>query len=419
MPRIKKIFAREIIDSRGYPTIESEVHLHSGCIGISSVPSGASTGSKEALELRDNNNKYFFGYGVLKAVNNVNNIIFKILKNQNSKYQKKIDNIMIKEDGTKNKSNLGANAILSVSLSAAKAYAQYKKIPLYKHIAKLCKINKKFIMPRPMINIINGGKHSNNNLDIQEFMIQPKKNVSIKKSIRMGCEIFHSLYNILKNNNMSVSVGDEGGFSPNLKSNEEALMLIKESIKKTKYVLGKDVILAIDCAATELYDNKTKKYKLKNENKNFNYKEFTKYLNNISKKYYINSIEDGLHENDWKGFKYLTKKIGKKIQIVGDDLFVTNPLILKHGILNNSANAILIKFNQIGTLTETLETIKIAKENKYNTIISHRSGETEDTTISDLSVGTFSKQIKTGSMSRTERIAKYNRLIRIEEQITK
>ncbi|WP_343154667.1 phosphopyruvate hydratase [Buchnera aphidicola (Pseudoregma panicola)] len=419
MIKIKKIFAREIIDSRGYPTIESEVYLEDGSFGKASVPSGASTGSKESLELRDNNKKYFFGQGVLKAVKNVNCIISKILKNKNAKEQEKIDEIMIKEDGTKNKSNLGSNAILSVSLSVAKAYAKYKKINLYEHIYKLSDQKEKIIVPRPMINIINGGKHSNNNLDIQEFMIQPSKNISIKKSIRMGCEIFHSLYIILKKNNISISVGDEGGFAPNLKNNEEALKLIEKAIKKTKYVLGKDINIAIDCAGSELYNKLTNKYEIKSENKFLNYKEFTKYLKKISNKYFIKSIEDGLEENDWKGFQYQTKHIGNDIQIVGDDLFVTNPIILKKGILKKAANAILIKLNQIGTLTETLKTINIAKKYKYNTIISHRSGETEDTFISDLSIGTISGQIKTGSMSRSERTCKYNRLIRIEEKLIK
>ncbi|BGI51508.1 MAG: phosphopyruvate hydratase [Buchnera aphidicola (Ceratovacuna japonica)] len=419
MSKIKKIYAREIIDSRGYPTIESEVYLENGSYGRSSVPSGASTGSKEALELRDKNKEYFFGNGVLKAVKNVNCIISKILKNKNAKEQEKIDEIMIREDGTKNKSNLGSNAILSVSLAIAKAYSAYKKFDLYEYIYKLSNQKESIIMPRPMINIINGGKHANNNLDIQEFMIQPKNNISIKKSVRIGCEIFHSLYNILKENNISTSVGDEGGFSPSLCNNEEALKFIQKSIKKTKYILGEDINIAIDCASSELYNKHTKKYELKNEKKFFNYKEFTKYLKNISKKYYISSIEDGLEENDWKGFTYQTKKIGKNIQIVGDDLFVTNPTILKKGISKKAANAILIKLNQIGTLTETLKTICIAKKNNYNTIISHRSGETEDTFISDLSVGTISKQIKTGSMSRSERTSKYNRLIRIEEKLSK
>ncbi|WP_343188978.1 phosphopyruvate hydratase [Buchnera aphidicola (Chaitoregma tattakana)] len=419
MSKIKQIFAREIIDSRGYPTIESEVYLADGSYGRSSVPSGASTGMKEALELRDGNKEYFFKQGVLNAVKNVNNIIFKILKNKDASDQEKLDNIMIKEDGTKNKSYLGANAILSVSLSIAKAYSKYKKINLYEYIYKLSGQNKDIIMPSPMINIINGGKHANNNLDIQEFMIQPKKNISIRKAIRIGCEIFHSLKKILRKNNINTSVGDEGGFAPNLNNHEEAFKLIQKSIKHTKYRLGKDVTIAIDCAASELYNNKIKKYKLNSENKIFNYKEFTKYLQKMSIKYCIKSIEDGLHENDWKGFIYQTKKIGENIQIVGDDLFVTNYKILQKGILKKAANAILIKLNQIGTLTETLKTIDIAKRSKYKTIISHRSGETEDTFISDLCVGTVSDQIKTGSMSRSERIAKYNRLIRIEENIKK
>ncbi|BBI01326.1 phosphopyruvate hydratase [Buchnera aphidicola (Nipponaphis monzeni)] len=417
MPRIIKTIAREIIDSRGFPTIESEVYLEDGIIGRASVPSGASTGSKEALELRDCNKNYFFGKGVTKAVNSVMKYIAPSIKNKNSEDQNNIDNILINLDGTENKSFLGANAILSVSLAVAKATAMYKKIPLYQYISYLHGSPEKYSMPLPMINVINGGKHSNNNIDIQEFMIQPILAKTIKEAIQIGCEIFYTLGLILKENCMSIAVGDEGGYSPNLKSNEDAIHLIKTAIERSGYSLGTDITLAIDCAASELYNSKTKKYHLMNENKVFNYQEFTSYLTKLSEKYSIVSIEDGLSELDWEGYIYQTKKLGKKIQLVGDDLFVTNNKIFKKGIKSKIANAILVKLNQIGTLTETLKVINTAQLSNYSVIISHRSGETEDTTIADLSVGTSSEQIKTGSMSRTDRLAKYNQLIRIEESL--
>ncbi|MGI4816605.1 MAG: phosphopyruvate hydratase [Janthinobacterium lividum] len=415
MSKIKKIFAREILDSRGYPTIETEIHLNSGHIGLASAPSGASTGSKEALELRDGDFKRFFGKGVKKAVKYVNTEIRRSLLGKKADEQKEIDNHLINLDGTPNKSKFGANAILSVSLALAKSVAAENRVPFYSYIAELNGSNNKFSLPLPMINIINGGMHANNNIDLQEFMIQPIGAVNIKQAIRIGSEVFHTLGIILKNKGYTTCVGDEGGYAPNLQSNEEALSIMSLAVEKANYKLGEDVVFAIDCAASELFDKKTKKYKLENEKKTFNSQEFTYYLQKLTKKYPILSIEDGLHENDWKGFIHQTQILGKTIQLVGDDLFVTNKKILSYGIKNKAANAILVKLNQIGTLTETLETIRLAKKNKYSVIISHRSGETEDTSIADLSVGTSSGQIKTGSMCRSDRTAKYNRLIRIEE----
>ncbi|WGS66188.1 phosphopyruvate hydratase [Enterobacteriaceae bacterium ET-AT1-13] len=415
MSKIKKIIAREILDSRGFPTVETEVHLNSGFIGIASVPSGSSTGTYESLELRDDDKLRFLGKGVLKSVDIINKKISRILINEDSLNQNYIDNLMIKLDGTKNKSKLGANSILSVSLANVKAAAYYKCIPLYEYISELNGTPKIFSMPLPMINIINGGKHADNNIDIQEFMIQPINAKTFKDSIIISANIFHNLGKILKKKNMITSVGDEGGYAPNLKSNDEAFDLIIEAIENSGYKLYKDISLAIDCAASELY--KDKKYIISENNikKEFTSIEFSDFLKKLTNKYPILSIEDGLDESDWEGFVYQTKIMGNKIQLVGDDLFVTNPDLLKKGIINNVANSILIKYNQIGTLTETLNTIKIAKKNGYTTIISHRSGETEDTTICDLAVGTSAGQIKTGSISRTDRIAKYNRLIRIEE----
>ncbi|WP_343152507.1 phosphopyruvate hydratase [Buchnera aphidicola] len=417
MYKIKKTICREIIDSRGYPTIESEIHLQGGAIGIASVPSGASTGSKEAVELRDEEKKYFLGKGVKKAVLIGNTILSKKIYKKDARNQEEIDNFMIELDGTENKSNLGANTILAISLAIAKATAIQKKIPLYQYISELNNTPNQFSMPIPMINIINGGKHANNNIDIQEFMIQPIKAKTIKHAIQIGAEIFHYLGKILKEKSLNTSVGDEGGYAPNLNSNEDALNIIQNAINKAGYEIGKDVTIAIDCAASELYNASTKKYCFKKEKKEFNSHEFTNYLEKLTKIYPICSIEDGQDENDWEGFKHQTKKLGKKIQLVGDDLFVTNEKILKKGIQNKVANAILIKLNQIGTLSETLKTIQLAKKSNYKVIISHRSGETEDTTIADLSVGTSSGQIKTGSICRSERTCKYNRLIRIEEEI--
>ncbi|QJC37928.1 phosphopyruvate hydratase [Enterobacteriaceae endosymbiont of Donacia bicoloricornis] len=415
MSKIIKIIGREIIDSRGYPTIEAEVHLENNIIGLASVPSGASTGSKEAIELRDGDKKRFLGKGVLKSVNIINKILNKYLINQNSLDQKNIDEIMINLDNTENKSNFGANTILAVSLANARAAALFNKIPLYQHISNINDTKKKLFMPIPMINIINGGKHADNNLDIQEFMIQPISAKNIKEAIRYGAEIFHHLSLVLKKRKLITSVGDEGGYAPNLYSNSEAFDIISNAIYNAGFILGKDITFAIDCAASELYSNK--KYHLKSENINFSSKEFTNFLSNLIKKYPITSIEDGLDENDWDGFIYQTKILGNKVQLVGDDLFVTNQKYLKKGIKYKVANAILIKLNQIGSLTETLSTIKIAKKAGYKIIISHRSGETEDTFISDLAVGTNADQIKTGSMSRSDRNAKYNQLIRIEEKL--
>ncbi|QJC32274.1 phosphopyruvate hydratase [Enterobacteriaceae endosymbiont of Donacia versicolorea] len=415
MSKIKKIIGREILDSRGHPTIEAEVHLNSGIIGIASVPSGASIGSKEAVELRDGNKKRFLGKGVLKSINIINTTINKYLFNQNSLNQSYIDNIMINMDNTNNKSNFGANTILAVSLANARAAALFENIPLYKYIGIINNTSKKFFMPLPMINIINGGKHADNNLDIQEFMIQPISAKNIKEAIRYGSEIFHHLFNVLKKNKMITSVGDEGGYAPNLNNNSEVFDLIAEAIKNAGFILGKDITFAIDCAASELYYNG--KYNLHSENISLSSKEFTHFLLNLTKKYPISSIEDGLDESDWEGFIYQTKLLGNKIQLVGDDLFVTNTKFLKKGIKKKVANAILIKLNQIGSLTETLSTIKLAKKTGYKIIISHRSGETEDSFISDLAVGTNAEQIKTGSMSRSERISKYNQLIRIEEKL--
>lgn len=417
MYKIKNIHAREIIDSRGNPTVETEVQLEDHSIGIFSCPSGASTGSEEALELRDNDQSRFLGKGVSNCVQLINKHICNKLKGKDACHQQEIDEIMIDLDGTNNKSKLGANSILSVSMATAKAVAIAKKIPFYKYIALLNNTPERFSMPLPMINILNGGSHANNNIDIQEFMIQPVGAHSIKEAIRMGCEIFHNLGKLLQEENMITSVGDEGGYAPNLHSNASALAIIVRAVEKSNYILGKDITFAIDCAASELYNPKNKMYYLKGENKSFNYKEFSHFLKKLTNKYPITSIEDGQSELDWKGFKYQTKLLGKKIQIVGDDLFVTNPIKLKKGIEKNIANSILIKLNQIGTLTETLSAINIAKKAGYTTIISHRSGETEDNSIADLAVGTQAGQIKTGSMSRSDRLSKYNQLIRIEEQL--
>ncbi|BGI51105.1 MAG: phosphopyruvate hydratase [Arsenophonus endosymbiont of Ceratovacuna japonica] len=417
MSKIIKIIGREIIDSRGNPTVESEVHLEGGFIGMAMTPSGASTGSNEAIELRDNDKSRFLGKGVLKAVSAVNNQIANALIGHDAMDQNNIDKIMIKLDNTDNKSQFGANAILAVSLANAKAAAASKNMFLYEYISQLNGTPGKFSMPLPMINIINGGKHADNNIDIQEFMIQPVGAKSLNEAVQIGSEIFHYLSKILKAKGMNISVGDEGGYAPNLESNDAALIVIKEAIEVAGYELGKDITLAIDCAASELYNKKTGNYELKNEGKTFTSQEFTHYLERLTKQYPIISIEDGLDESDWDGFKYQTKILGNKIQLVGDDLFVTNTKILKKGIKKGIANSILIKFNQIGTLTETLETIKMAKDAGYTVIISHRSGETEDSTIADLAVGTSAGQIKTGSMSRSDRTSKYNQLIRIEEKL--
>lgn len=405
--KIKNIIAREILDSRGNPTVEADVILENGIIGCASVPSGASTGSKEAIELRDNEKRYL-GKGVQKAISNINGPIRKSLIGKDSSNQQEIDEIMIKLDGTPNKSNMGANAILAVSIANLKASAKAQKTSLFKYIETGTKL------PTPMINIINGGAHANNKLDFQEFMIIPKF-ATMKERIQAASEIFHTLKEILKSKHLNTSVGDEGGFAPDLKSNEEALKLIIKAIKKADYLPGENIFLALDIAASELV--KGKKYILEAEDKKLTSKELIKYYKKLVKKYPIISLEDPLAEDDWEGFKLLTDQLGDKIQIVGDDLFVTNKKYLKQGIDKNIANAILIKPNQIGTVTETLETINLAKSANYKTIISHRSGETEDTFIADLAVATNAGQIKTGSMSRGERICKYNRLLRIEEEL--
>ena len=417
MSKIVKIIGREIIDSRGNPTVEAEVHLEGGFVGLAAAPSGASTGSREALELRDGDKSRFLGKGVTKAVAAVNGPIADALTGKDAKDQANIDTIMIELDGTENKSKFGANAILAVSLAAAKAAAASKGQPLYEHIAELNGTPGKFSMPLPMMNIINGGEHADNNVDIQEFMVQPVGASSLKEAVRMGSEIFHHLAKVLKAKGMNTAVGDEGGYAPNLGSNADALAAIAEAVKAAGYELGKDVTLAMDCAASEFYNKETGNYELKGEGKTFTSQEFTHYLEELTKQYPIVSIEDGLDESDWDGFAYQTKVMGDKIQLVGDDLFVTNTKILKEGIEKGIANSILIKFNQIGSLTETLAAIKMAKDAGYTAVISHRSGETEDATIADLAVGTAAGQIKTGSMSRSDRVAKYNQLIRIEEAL--
>lgn len=410
MSKIIEVRSREILDSRGNPTVETDVLTSLGGFGRASVPSGASTGSKEALELRDNDMSRYCGKGVLKAVDNVNNIIGPKIIGEEVKEQKKIDDIMIKLDGTPNKSKLGANAILSVSLACLKACSNEMGLELYEYLSD------DYSMPYPMMNILNGGAHANNKLDFQEFMIIPQQK-DINDRIRVGAEVFHSLKKVLNDNGYNTSVGDEGGFAPDLGSIEEALDYIILAIKNAGYESSLDVKLALDVAASELYDEKTNMYILKGINSKKTKDEMIEYYEELINKYPIISIEDPLDENDFEGFKQLTEKLGDKVQIVGDDLFVTNKELLKKGIDMGACNAILIKLNQIGTVTEALETIDMAKEAGYKTIISHRSGETEDTFIADLSVGLKLGQIKTGSLSRVDRIAKYNRLIRINEEI--
>ena len=417
MAKIVKVIGREIIDSRGNPTVEAEVHLEGGFVGLAAAPSGASTGSREALELRDGDKSRFLGKGVLKAVAAVNGPIAEAILGKDASNQAEIDQIMIDLDGTENKSNFGANAILAVSLANAKAAAASKGLPLYAYIAELNGTPGVYSMPLPMMNIINGGEHADNNVDIQEFMIQPVGAKTLREALRIGAEVFHNLANVLKSKGMSTAVGDEGGFAPNLASNADALACIKEAVEKAGYVLGKDVTLAMDCASSEFYNKETGKYEMKGEGRSFTSQEFTHYLEELTKQYPIVSIEDGQDESDWEGFAYQTKVLGDRVQLVGDDLFVTNTKILKEGIEKGIANSILIKFNQIGSLTETLAAIKMAKDAGYTAVISHRSGETEDATIADLAVGTAAGQIKTGSMSRSDRIAKYNQLIRIEEAL--
>ena len=417
MSNIVKVLGREIMDSRGNPTVEAEVHLADGSIGMAAAPSGASTGSREALELRDGDKARYLGKGVLKAVAAVNGPIAEALAGKDALAQAELDQIMIDLDGTENKAKFGANAILAVSLAAAKAAAISKKVPLYAHIADLNGTSGVYSMPLPMMNIINGGEHADNSVDIQEFMIQPVGAPTFREGLRMGAEVFHSLAKVLKAGGHSTAVGDEGGFAPNLESNEAALAAIKTAVANAGYELGKDITLAMDCAASEFFDKEANIYDLKGEGKKFTSEEFNFFLQDLTQKYPIVSIEDGLDESDWDGFAHQTKLMGDKIQLVGDDLFVTNTKILKRGIDNGIANSILIKFNQIGSLTETLAAIKMAKDAGFTVVISHRSGETEDATIADLAVGTAAGQIKTGSLSRSDRVAKYNQLLRIEEAL--
>ena len=414
MSQIIDIRAREILDSRGNPTIEADVYLESGVMGRGCAPSGASTGSREALELRDKDGKRYLGKGVLNAVANVNSRISELLVGRSVFDQSGIDRAMIALDGTENKSNLGANAMLAVSLACARAAAAEKKVPLYEYIASL---NNQtiFTMPVPMMNIINGGEHADNTVDIQEFMIEPVGFTSFAEALRCGAEVFHALKSVLKAQGLNTAVGDEGGFAPNLRTNEEALQMIMQAIDKAGYKAGDNVMLALDCASSEFY--KDGRYHLEGEGKSFDSEGFAEYLSGLTRQYPIISIEDGLDESDWAGWKVLTDKIGEKVQLVGDDLFVTNPKILQRGIDEGVANSILIKYNQIGTLTETLEAIYLAKSNGYTTVISHRSGETEDSTIADLAVATAAGQIKTGSLCRSDRVSKYNQLLRIEQEL--
>ncbi|MBI5555086.1 MAG: phosphopyruvate hydratase [Elusimicrobia bacterium] len=413
MSNINEVKAREILDSRGNPTVEVEVILENGILGRAAVPSGASTGENEAVELRDNDKSRYLGKGVLKAVGNVNNIIAPKIIGLNPSQQEKIDHLMIELDGTPNKAKLGANAILGVSMAIAKAAATDKGIPLYKYFGG----DQATLLPGPMLNILNGGKHADNNVDLQEFMIMPLGAKSFKEALRMSAEVFHNLKAVLHGKGLSAAVGDEGGFAPNLGSNEGALLVIMEAIAKAGYKAGQDIFIALDPAASSFY--KDGKYVLAGEktDKIKDSKQMVEFYENLVNKYPIISIEDGLAENDWDGFKMLTERIGKRVQIVGDDLFVTNTKFLSRGIADKSANAVLIKVNQIGTLTETIATINMAKKANFTAIVSHRSGETEDTTIADLVVGMNTGQIKTGSTSRSERICKYNQLLRIEEEL--
>ena len=415
MSAIVDIIGREILDSRGNPTVEADVTLEGGFFGTACAPSGASTGTREALELRDGDKSRYLGKGVLKAVSNINGSIKGALLGLGGLDQRALDTVMLELDGTDNKSKLGANAILAVSLAAAKAAAKAKGVELYEHIADINGTPGQYSMPVPMMNIINGGEHADNNVDIQEFMVQPVGAPTFAEALRAGAEIFHSLKKVLSAQGLNTAVGDEGGFAPNLASNADALAAIKTAVADAGYELGKNITLALDCASSEFY--KDGKYDLKGEGKVFTAEEFSDYLSELCDQYPIVSIEDGQDESDWAGWKYQTEKLGKRVQLVGDDLFVTNTKILAEGIEKDIANSILIKFNQIGSLTETLEAIKMAKDAGYTAVISHRSGETEDTTIADLAVGTCAGQIKTGSLCRSDRVAKYNRLLRIEEQL--
>ena len=413
MTEITDVRAREILDSRGNPTLEAEVELSCGAVGSAMVPSGASTGSREALELRDQDAGRYLGKGVQKAVGHVNTLIRERLMGMNPTQQQAIDRAMLELDGTDNKAVLGANAMLGVSLAAAHAAAAASGVKLYEHLARLDETAGRYSMPVPMMNILNGGEHADNNVDIQEFMIQPVGVASFAEALRAGAEIFHALKAVLKEDGLATAVGDEGGFAPNLASNRAALESIVVAIEKAGYTPGKDIYLALDCAASEFYHDG--RYVLSGEGREFSSEEFVGYLEGLVSEFPILSIEDGLNESDWDGWALMTERLGDRVQLVGDDLFVTNPSILKRGIDNHVANAILVKVNQIGTLSETLEAIRMAREANYAVVISHRSGETEDTTIADLAVATAAGQIKTGSLCRSDRVAKYNRLLRIED----
>ena len=413
MTEIADVRAREILDSRGNPTLEAEVELSCGAVGSAMVPSGASTGSREALELRDQDAGRYLGKGVQKAVGHVNTLIRERLMGMNPTMQQAVDQAMLELDGTDNKAVLGANAMLGVSLAAAHAAAAASGVKLYEHLAKLDETAGRYSMPVPMMNILNGGEHADNNVDIQEFMIQPVGVTSFAEALRAGAEIFHALRAVLKEEGLATAVGDEGGFAPNLASNRAALESIVVAIEKAGYTPGKDIYLALDCAASEFYHDG--RYVLSGEGREFSSEEFVGYLEGLVSEFPILSIEDGLDESDWGGWALMTERLGDRVQLVGDDLFVTNPSILKRGIDNHVANAILVKVNQIGTLSETLEAIQMAREANYAVVISHRSGETEDTTIADLAVATAAGQIKTGSLCRSDRVAKYNRLLRIED----
>src|SRR5215475_1004996 len=413
MSRIKDVVGREIIDSRGNPTVEADVVLESGVLGRAAVPSGASTGTREAVELRDGDKKRYGGKGVLKAVEHVNTVLKKALVGRDSRDQAGLDNRMIELDGTETKGRLGANALLAVSLANAHAAAIDAGEALYKYLGK----GREPVMPVPMMNIINGGAHANNSLDIQEFMILPVGAPTFREALRYGCEVFHTLKKVLNDRGLSTAVGDEGGFAPDLSSNEEALEVIISAVEKAGYKIGKDVYLGLDVASSEFF--KDGQYELESEERSFTSAQFAKYLADLAGKYPIVTIEDGMAEGDWEGWALLTKTLGEKIQLVGDDLFVTNTKILKEGIEKHIANAILIKPNQIGTLTETLAAIDMADKAHYASVVSHRSGETEDSTIADIAVATAATQIKTGSLSRSDRIAKYNQLLRIEAELGK
>ncbi len=413
MPNITSIHAREVLDSRGNPTVEVEVLTESGAFGRAIVPSGASTGEYEAIELRDGDKSRYLGKGVLKAVNNVNEIIAPALIGYDVTMQAFLDKLMIELDGTPNKAKLGANAILGVSLACARAAADYVGLPLYLYLGGF---NAK-VLPTPMMNIINGGSHADNSIDFQEYMILPIGAKTFRQALQIGAEVYHNLKKVLGGKGFNTAVGDEGGYAPDLKSNEDGIANIIEAIKKAGYVPGKDVAIGMDVAASEFFDSEKNVYNLKGENKVFTSKELVDFYCGLVEKYPIVTIEDGLDQNDWEGWAYLTEKLGNKIQLVGDDLFVTNTERLATGIEKGIANSILIKVNQIGTLTETFNAIEMAKNAGYTAVVSHRSGETEDSTIADISVATNAGQIKTGSLSRTDRIAKYNQLLRIEEEL--